>query len=277
MILNIHKENKLRNKLQTALAIGLVMACGYTSAFAAADKKPTISDATRAVDNQAVANVMGRHAFYHGAGKNCDELTAIWAKKAPTPNTFTNPAGAWTGEHIQSSYCEMNTVNQKKDLDALRKIYPEIPDSPSSYAAGQFLMHTLTTPIIEVAGDGKTAKGMWYSPGIFVGATNGSDGKAGGIYFYEKYGVDFIKEADGWKIWHIQMFYDLTGPLEHGVADVPIKGKSMKEAGEMAAQDPRMKQDKANPKPYKDWSPTTIPVMTPTPAPYYTFSETFSY
>jgi hypothetical protein len=36
--------------------------------------------------------------------------------------------GAWTGEHIRSSYCEMNMVNQKKDLDALRKLYPEIAE-----------------------------------------------------------------------------------------------------------------------------------------------------
>jgi hypothetical protein len=220
---------------------------------------------------------MGRHAFYHGAGKGCEELDAIWAKHPPTPDTFTNPMGAWTGDHIRSSYCEMNMVNQKKDLDALRKQYPEVPDSPASYGAGTFLFHFLTTPIIEIAGDGKTAKGMWYSPGIFIGAQNGTDSKPGGIYFYEKYGVDFLKEDGQWKIWHIQMFYDYTGPLEHGVADVPVGGGGPKEAGEMKAQDPRMAQDKVNPNPYKGWSPTRIPVMIQTPEPYYTFSETFNY
>jgi len=263
-------------KLLTASVMGLVTALGVSSAFAA-EKRPEISDATRAVAIQAVANVMGRHAYYHGTGKNCDELDAIWAKHPPTPNTFTNPAGAWTGEHIRSSYCEMNLVNQKKDLDALRKIYPEVPDTTASYGAGMFLIHTLTTPIIEIAGDGKTAKGMWYSPGIMIGPINGTDGGPGGIYFYEKYGVDFIKEEDGWKIWHIQMFYDYTGPLDHGVATIPVKEKVKKEAGETESVDPRMKQDKANPNPYQEWSPTRIPVMTPTPAPYYTFSETFSY
>ena len=266
----------IRRRSAVALLASLALGLAVPTSFAET-KRATISDATRAVAIQDVANIMGRHAYYHGSGKNCDELDAIWAKHPPTVNTFTNPMGSWTGTHIQSSYCEMNTVNQKKDLDALRKIYPEIPDSPASYAAGQFLIHTLTTPIIEIAGDGKTAKGMWYSPGIFIGATNGTDGKAGGIYFYEKYGVDFIKEDGQWKIWHIQMYYDYTGPMEKGVAEIPTNGKSMKEAGEMEAQDPRMKQDKANPHPYESWGPKRIPVMVPTPAPYYTFSETFAY
>jgi hypothetical protein len=267
----------MKNRFQAALAVGLFAASSYALAFAA-DNRPVISDAERAVDIQAVANVMGRHAFYHGAGKGCEELDAIWAKHPPTADTFTNPGGAWTGEHIRSSYCVMNEVNEQKDLDALRKQYPEVPDGPASYGAGTFLFHFLTTPIIEIAGDGKTAKGMWYSPGIMIGAQNGTDHQPGGIFFFEKYGVDFIKEDGQWKIWHIQMFYDYTGPLEHGLAVVPVKEKNpVKEAGEKASQDPRMKQDKGNPNPYQEWSPTRIPVMVPTPAPYYTFSETFSY
>ena len=267
----------LRQRLQAALATAILTGLVFSPAYGLDSSRKGISDAERAVASFAVANVMGRHAFYHGAGKNCEELENIWAKHPPTPNTFTNPAGAWTGEHIQSSYCEMNLVNEKKDLEELRKKYPDIPDTAASLGAGDFLFHTLTTPIIEVAGDGKTAKGMWYSPGIFIGATKGTDGKSGGIYFYEKYGVDFIKEGDQWKIWHIQMFYDYTGPLEHGVADVPVGGAGIKEAGETKAVDPRMKQDKANPNPYPGWSPTRIPIMIATPAPYYTFSDTFTY
>ncbi len=238
--------------------------------------KKTISDATRAVDTLAVQNVMGRHAFYHGAGKNCDELKAIWATKSGD-DTFSNPHGSWVGmKNIYNSYCLANTENQKKALEALRAKYPEIKDSPESYGVGDFLIHTLTTPIIEIAGDGKSAKGMWYSPGVMVGAK--PDGTAGGIWFFEKYGVDFVKEDGQWKIWHIQMFYDFTGPLEHGLADVPIQRDMSKvEAGEKQFEDPLMKQQKLNPHGYKDWSPTTVPVMIRTPEPYYTFGDTFSY
>jgi hypothetical protein len=51
------------------------------------------------------------------------------------------------------------------------------------------IMHTLTTPIIEVAGDGKTAKGMWYSPGQVTEV--GQDGKPMAMWMWEKYGADF--------------------------------------------------------------------------------------
>jgi hypothetical protein len=34
---------------------------------------------------------------------------------------------------------------------------------------GMFVWHTVTTPVVEVARDRKTAKGVWYTPGVVGG------------------------------------------------------------------------------------------------------------
>lgn len=157
----------------------------------------------------------------------------------------------------------MSTKNEerlKANLEALSKIYPEIKNVPENLGVGYWLIHTQTTPVIEVAGDGKTAKGIWYSPG-FGFSTLARDGEVeiGGYWYWEKYGVDFIKEDGEWRIWHLQTYYDL----------MPKYGSDWTKPEPQPS-----KSDDA----YKPWSPTTVPRIEPRfPKPYYTFSETFSY
>jgi hypothetical protein len=66
---------------------------------------------------------------------------------------------------------------------------------------GVLHMHSMLTPVIEVAGDGKTAKGVWDSFGASV---NNPDDPGG--WLSVKYGVDFVKEDGKWKIWHLQVY-----------------------------------------------------------------------
>ena len=62
---------------------------------------------------------------------------------------------------------------------------------------GQMMQHTLATPVIEVAGDGQTAKGVWMSPGHEARVMGG---KLTAIWVWGTYGEDFIKEDGKWKI-----------------------------------------------------------------------------
>jgi hypothetical protein len=75
---------------------------------------------------------------------------------------------------------------------------------------GCIFFHTLATPCIQVAGDGKTAKVTWASPGFEAdcgkNVMDGSDHMA--VWCWGKYGVDFIKnpKTGEWKIWHQRWF-----------------------------------------------------------------------
>lgn len=61
---------------------------------------------------------------------------------------------------------------------------------------------------MELAGDGKTAKGLWYAIAQETEAQPDGTGKA--LWMPEKIAVDFVKENDDWKIWHIVVSTDLV-------------------------------------------------------------------
>ena len=139
---------------------------------------------------------------------------------------------------------------------------------------GQLHMHTLTTPIIEVARDGKTAKGVWISPGIETGRV---DGKMKASWCWLKYGVDFIKEDGIWKIWHQHNYEIFTCPYD----------KSWVEANEnidmtkVNIKDTWASMNKPNRPPATRWSyspdavyPTDQPWL---PFPYETWDDSLSY
>lgn len=64
---------------------------------------------------------------------------------------------------------------------------------------GRLQIHTLTTPLVEVADDCKTAKALWMSPGL---ETGGHVGDLAGSWAWEKFYVEFICQDDKWYIWH---------------------------------------------------------------------------
>jgi hypothetical protein len=69
----------------------------------------------------------------------------------------------------------------------------------------------LTTPVIQVAGDEKTDKGIWISFGHISGPMGG---QMSAMWAYEKYGMDFVKEDGECKIWHLHTFVDFYCPVD---------------------------------------------------------------
>jgi hypothetical protein len=236
---------------------------------------------------------------------NLQEVIDLWvAEDGPNAKTaaFFSPSWVMQGvATVKAAYGEGHAADKETAFKALQKAYPELADLDPATAdiGGEFAMHTSTTPIIEIAGDGKTAKGYWYSPGI--GLTPHANGKSvtvGSIFFWEKYAGDFIKENGEWKIWHLGMSYDftpslpesMTANLGNGVAPEAAEGEEGARAGAPPVQDNREKGERMtaeeiaaggmlpNPYKYEAWSPTRKNVVDPIfPEPYYTFSETFSY
>ena len=73
---------------------------------------------------------------------------------------------------------------------------------------GGIFFHTLCTPAIEVAGNGKTAKVTWASAGFETMPAGVMSDEAKSFWCWGKYGMDFIKnpETGEWKIWHMKWF-----------------------------------------------------------------------
>jgi len=231
----------------------------------------------KALDVQEVTNVMGRHAYYHSVGYHLQELKEIWVKESGTyaaTASFGQNHGYWVGiKRIRQVYGEMNEKNRKTNLERVSQRYPNVKNVKENEGVGSLIMHTLTTAIIEVAGDGKTAKGMWYSPGQVTEI--GKDGKPMAMWMWEKYGADFAKEDGKWKLWHIHMYTDFAVTPGKNWTDPAVSGSPFS-SGDTVETPPEMRADITETT-YKEWSPTTVPQFIPMPEPYNTFSETFSY
>ena len=215
-----------------------------------------------------VQNCMSRHAYYHGAGMHKEEVENNWVKKTPGA-AFSMNYGRWEGlESIKEVYVDFMPVMCKMFLEAMAKQYPDIEVKEEHYGMGALVIHAQTTPLIEIAGDGKTAKGIWVTPGVVTMPFP----KLEAWWMWEKYGVDFAKEDGQWKMWHLAMYTDFGTPF----------GKSIlytQEGGTDALMMPpgARKPDKEI-EIYKAYSPRTMPVLAPRmPEPYETFGETFSY
>jgi hypothetical protein len=217
-----------------------------------------------AVDIHEINNLMSLHAWYHAALMHDMEIEEIWAKRDDIVLWF-EASGRFEGpEAIKAGYGR--TVSREA-------------------TKGFFSWHTITTPVVEVAADGKTAKGVWYTPGI---AGFFKDGKSNFNWMFEKYGVDFIREDGVWKIWHMHVYSDTgwslgeTIDVDGSMGGVP---EVLKAIGSLGASAERTGGDSAVEKspatvgePYKTLGPDTEIELRPRPpVPYKTWSETWSY
>jgi len=122
-----------------------------------------------------IQNLMSRYEYYHQP-VTMDRTSELFAQKAPDVYV-TTPGGTYIG------------------IEQIRTIFTRILHEEPM---GSMMEHHLTTPMIEVAKDGKTAKGVWYTPGHET--LPALDPHA--YWAWGKYSVDFIKEDGKWKIWH---------------------------------------------------------------------------
>ena len=235
----------------------------------------------KAKDVHEIQNVMSLHEYYHSACRHQEELDAIWAQKADDV-AFEEALfqARFVGlEAIQKYYVQfMRNTLFRSALDLTKTLFPQLKDDPEDELPfGLSYMHTLTTPVIEVAEDGQTAKGVWISPGYITMPT---PEKLQAYWHWDRYGVDFIKEDGKWKIWHFFVGREFTTPYEKSWVDSALDNE---EAYEMPLAlfkewpgftEPHAAQLNA----FESYSPFKVARLQPRlPEPYRTFSETFSY
>jgi len=211
-------------------------------------------------DVHEIQNLMGRYVYLHEVCRDPEFPDTMYAQKTPG---------------ISSEVARMGVFVDK----GLRKLYkkPE-PGSPLSDMRGMLFTHPLATPVIEVAGDGKTAKGLWMSPG-YETSQDPATKKLVGCLCYTKYGCDFVKEAGKWKMWHYHVYRIFLTPMNTPFTEeweANVRDKAM---GAMGAGGPSPFGKADKPTTYDHpYSKTTERELVPAPPePYETFSDTFSY
>ena len=199
-----------------ALCMILALAVGTSvSAFAAEDEIVTGSGTfttqeavERALAWQECSNLAGKHEAYHTAVQHRAELENCWVYDPEYTETmsWTNNSQFMYGkENVYGFYCgvESEVVNWLSGAIAVDDT-DTIQNTEDWYGTGMLWYHMLMSPVIEVAGDGQTACGLWQSFGT---VTQPAGGGMSATWTMEDYTMVFAKQSGGdWRIWHLRTF-----------------------------------------------------------------------
>jgi len=133
-------------------------------------------------------NVMGR-SMYYGVAWLYRKLLGLWSQREDCQLSL--PWGSYTGRKGVER-CYLQDFGDRNDPGRLEKL------------KGIMMLYTIDTPIIEVAADGQSAKGVWISSGCDTWRENDEHPK--GYWRWGKYLVDFLLEDGCWKIWHMTFY-----------------------------------------------------------------------
>jgi len=138
----------------------------------------------------AIQNCMGRYETYHLVGTEIGKTPDCFALWRDDVTVEVSDGGIVYGSKNVETYWHAMTPNDGKDKN------------------GCVFFHTLATPCIQVAGDGKTAKATWASPGFEADCLKNERQDHMCVWCWGKYGMDFIKNpgTGEWKIWHEHWF-----------------------------------------------------------------------
>lgn len=225
-------------------------------------------------DQRTIKNLMGKYVNCLLLNRQGEIFGAFFSKKTDVCLTFND--GSYIGPEAVQAY--FNAVVERNRLSAklLQQRLPEKLGNKTEeelYGIGPFHVKPLTAPVIEVAEDGQTAKGLWFCLGCNAEVT-ASGPEASWTWGY--FAGDFVYEDEDWKIWHLQYLNDVDSLCGQSW------GKPVKPYPEL----PEFAPLKDFAMPAYTVAETVRPLYTPDrplmetpriPEPYRTFAETFSY
>lgn len=156
------------------------------------DKKVAVleREVERAKAYAEIMALMGRMQYYHSIGKNYLIGEKIFAQQTPGVRLYFGENGSWEGiEAIKM--VDRSGGGPPLDGEDARK--------------GRMSMHLMLQPVIEVAGDGKTARATFWAAGLMAGKDR-KTGEPSCGWEWNRYAEDFVKEDGKWKLWHHHVF-----------------------------------------------------------------------
>ena len=252
--------------------------------------------------------LMSRHVYWHSAGIHRDEYEEYWSKRVKV-----SWGHGWGRQEDRYSYYFSYVLEKErnafKTFMQVKQNYPDVENCVRLDGVAEYSNHLTTSPIIEVADDGKSAKGLFYTPG-FINSHASANGQVRSQALWERYGADFILEDGKWVYTNLRICPDIGGNVGMGGFAYRVRmpmgpPPDMKGGSDVAPGDappmpnpsggnediPGMAKKKKNASPaaqsmvepctpgplFTDWTKFTVPQVVPIPEPYTTESEIWQY
>ena len=159
--------------------------------------------------SQQVENLKAIHAYTHARNWPVEEWSNIWDLSDDC--SWAHGFGRWRGGYkvYLNSVTEWD-IPTFTNYMKLYKLYPDVmgmDPRPLNFSP----VHVLSSDIIEVADDGKSARGAFLTPGNIYEYLKPQQRRRA-IFMWERYGADFVCDEDGqWKYLHEHVCPDFQG------------------------------------------------------------------
>ena len=154
-------------------------------------------------DVEEVRDLMSLRAYYQAMDLREKELDELWVSD-PIRAAKASYGANWGYYYGKSEIRRWYVDEFKAKRDEQLRIYCEkmgLPVDEKYRGSGCMVMLPMSTSLVHIAADGKSAKGVWYVIGQQTDLQ--ADGSARGWWEYDKLCADFVKEDGKFKIYHI--------------------------------------------------------------------------
>ena len=158
-------------------------------------------------DQRAIKNLMGRYTYSIILNREAELFDLFWSSDPGVSLCFND--GAYVGSEKVKAYYGACRERNALVAKLLQKRFPEEIGEKADdeiYGIGPFKVKPMSCPVIEVADDRKTAKGLWFCHGAY------NDVESCGPVAHWTWGyfaADFLREGDAWRIWHLRHLNDV--------------------------------------------------------------------
>lgn len=229
--------------------------------------------ADRWYDRREIVNLAGKFVTSILLKQEGQIFDRFWTQGDDACLSFND--GSYVGSQAVRGYFAAATENTRVMSQLLKEQFPEELGGRSEeelYGVGQLRGLPITTPVIEIAEDGQTAKGIWHIQGSDNGLT------VYGPLSYWTLGflaIDFRLEDGDWKLWHVLHAEDVVSPMGESWLHPKHREEKPEFAAIGALRKPPYSVMRDNYIPYSADRPFTEPPRLPEP--YAVFEDTFSY
>jgi hypothetical protein len=225
-------------------------------------------------DRRDIKNLMGKYSASLLLKREKTMFADFWSQREDI--SFGVNKGYYSGREAIDNYFKIIDRYTSATRDLLIKLFPEetagkTPDE--LYGIGPFECKAINNAVIEIAADGLTAKGMWHCLGMVTDVTTRGPVSH---WIMATFAADFVREDDGWKLWHLLYLEDVNCPAGQSWADKTNPYPELPEFAPLASvplPQPNVSRTLRE-RYYPDRPFTRLPLI---PETYDTFTDTFSY
>lgn len=225
-------------------------------------------------DRRDIKNLMGKYVASLLLKKEKTMFADFWSRRDDISMGVNE--GYYQGRTAIQDFYDTIDKYTIATRDLLIKLFPGETEGKTLeelYGIGPLEEKAINNPVVEIATDGETAKGIWCCCGNSTTVT-----ARGPVshWVFATYAVDFIREGEVWKIWHMLYLEDVNYPTGHSWAGGTNPYPELPEFASLASvalpepNDKKVVRERYHP----DRPFTRLPRI---PEPYDHFNETFSY